>query len=1777
MARYVRQSPRNTVKSNTKKIHRNGSNYSRKKGNEPNKPTFGICEYGNVTSMTNENSCVPEHGGCSTSIGNYALTNPARITAGSGPKGSSGGSEYWVTVDDWTSSLEPSLGNTRENLGEIWLCWLLTPFTWFLRFLYCCLLKVVHTMYPDGNSLFPIERAYMMGAGGGGDYYDPQYAAGNILQGIDEEDVFEDEVLPESGFFIRRRRRAAEGDPHLRGRIDVTQFTPKSCPVADSGSSWDTIQRNYESWLKQCDLDAEVVMDHIHTRGFCKNPTLLASVETYLRENPGAFFQKRVQTTTIVGHRLVNPPAGETPSGPQKIKLANFTPKYRKVSRIPLEEDEDAREVREATEAQEDEDALEQHITDECAKKRWRKNEYSFEYEESNAKKTGKTDNDFPAWARFKQWMRARFRHDKPIQKMKRLTKWLRKTRKHGERFDDFIDDWLRERQEVKDDGYFWKTFEGSDLFQILNLVINLDLPTTSAIELFKEMDITSEDPEKLKASLTIENLRKYIETKINAPADYNRRGPERIKMPMRGKSTNAPVGNFVDHAAGGYHATQMTAFPQGYAINTAPMPAFWSGGGPGQYSPADYGFIAVPPLHSSPPQYEEYDPDLADWVDDELGTLDSGEYLDQGFGHLLAAFLCEGLSEVVFYDEDQNAYLLKNQCAKCGEFNHFHANCPNPEREFPGKTHNKPKNHATPGKAKRPKAMQAEAQDFFLRKKGSFNRRFNKGRGKGKSKGKGKEKGFEAEEVVYPGGVDEYGEYDLVEQEMDEMYEEPIHPAYAAQGHRPRRFTRKRKVLTRRYKRKGGKGKGGGKGKSRGKGHYSQEEQWTEVLPPTNTNYTENYGNYLQPNIDQNTLLPPQQVQYGYGATVTTGVSNPEWEGNAFTTGMTTGWQLSGLMIAETGTRAMPADLLDKFPVSSCNHCIAEGLAGKLYCTCLSNPKYFEEFGDETRDWYRIEMQIKNAELVNEENQKRRAAFLQSVADKAEACQARIQEEIDAATGDAAGYYEGFSDHLLDEQIGDFPQPQPAAQSAPQPKASPENEPPKSSSDAIPVPYKLYYRGSGGERYEHYQEGCLHQAREPPDEHLPCPKCGFSCANLPPMRAQCLTPGCPQFQVPLADIIGELYQTPRERASPSSTDKDPYADLEVEIIVPGPTYIGLFDRSPLCSGFCTRDLVVEQACEHCRPLKRGFPNETHVRCLVAQKHIKPPDSTITRSRRYPELDPPEPLILGNELQQLRKNVDGSMLSESPTVQVCVVCGDENKAAEYERVFAAAGVGLSRKPTQICKELCTKCLEMLTKFRNSQCRVSPEECKKRMQYVLEWISEKCTRYVPPGITQSQRLSQLYARQERENRHALHNAILMWCRNTNFENIKTKRIAEAQRLARQVKNRHQGQGPQTPAARHASPPVLPFVFNGVTFPRTAEDFRHFNESENSAYEAEREQYVPPSGWFDNNDMSAPGAFPDGWRWGLDKNSLTQAEPDAYNPATDPEFHWLDEDLHQVTGPERLRRLRDSPMRYGPVAPDPEMNQLMQANPLVQLFQYENPSARNRRSARRNNPQLLPERETHQPPPVWPSIQAEKGKGKVKGKSREAEEIHPLKKADMCFGCGRWNAPGQWFNHGDFCPFVNVLPADLSPQHIIYECLQGAGVPVERTLPNLTGTVEGGQRGKGELPQFPWEAYGNAIIGIDDYVIEEIRKTYRKLTKNHENTQEEIYQVAGDLHELFLGKGYNIRVNPVPWNEARTTIQRARESLRVRDFPFDYLPENENVEERPKYQVTLTQIK
>ena len=48
-------------------------------------------------------------------------------------------------------------------------------------------------------------------------------------------------------------------------------------------------------------------------------------------------------------------------------------------------------------------------------------------------------------------------------------------------------------------------------------------------------------------------------------------------------------------------------------------------------------------------------------------------------------------LQQEIYYDEEAQAYLLKDQCAKCGKKGHWWKQCPNQEQNFPGKP-NKPK-----------------------------------------------------------------------------------------------------------------------------------------------------------------------------------------------------------------------------------------------------------------------------------------------------------------------------------------------------------------------------------------------------------------------------------------------------------------------------------------------------------------------------------------------------------------------------------------------------------------------------------------------------------------------------------------------------------------------------------------------------------------------------------------------------------------------------------------------------------------------------------------------------------------------------------------------------------------------------------------------------------------------------------------------------------------------------------------------------------------------------
>ena len=121
----------------------------------------------------------------------------------------------------------------------------------------------------------------------------------------------------------------------------------------------------------------------------------------------------------------------------------------------------------------------------------------------STSQNTGDIDKDFPNWKKFKDWMRERVRHTKPMPKIKRLIRWLRRTRKRGESFDDFIEGWLNEAKEIEDDAMFWEPFETNEFMRTIILLINLDLPTSVAVDLFKEMSIDGKDMVTSTASET--------------------------------------------------------------------------------------------------------------------------------------------------------------------------------------------------------------------------------------------------------------------------------------------------------------------------------------------------------------------------------------------------------------------------------------------------------------------------------------------------------------------------------------------------------------------------------------------------------------------------------------------------------------------------------------------------------------------------------------------------------------------------------------------------------------------------------------------------------------------------------------------------------------------------------------------------------------------------------------------------------------------------------------------------------------------------------------------------------------------------------------------------------------------------------------------------------------------------------------------------------------------------------------------------------------------------
>ena len=803
---------------------------------------------------------------------------------------------------------------------------LIAPIRFVLRALY---LVRIYFMIRYCPALLGSEHAYTVGG------FNPAYETGGMFDLTDEEE--EDEVEQDhSGYYLRRRVKrsvnAFGGQGGLESKVESSNFGPKHCPKAGAKTPWLVIEKAYENWLKQTEIPAATVMYHIKQRGWGDHHALQEHIKNYEREFPNAFALEPPQAEFFVCRRT-----HETP-GLQTVNIKHLHGLMREESRIPAGESPQQKQEREQQEGVEDRDRREQHILSEFTRISVNRAHYEVTSEFKTAPRTGDIDKDFPNWKKFKDWMRERVRHTKPMPKIKRLIRWLRRTRKRGESFDDFIEGWLNEAKEIEDDAMFWEPFETNEFMRTIILLINLDLPTGVAVDLFKEMSIDGKDMEKMKKDMTVENLRNKIEMRVVTPQDYSRRGPDAIKVPLQAKLSSG-FGNYVSGVeTPGLNAHGMYPAAASYMAMPAPAPwaanqGFYSGGTyPGPPPTADA--LPAQPVFAATTEHPELDPELITDHDagPELGNLTDGEFMiqhDHRPNRPCACFCSDRKNEVVFYDVEAHAYLLKNQCAACGGIGHFWKDCTNGEKQFPGKPNKPPRNLINKAK-RRNQSHFAECAALFIQKK---KRRF-KGGGGGKGKGFGgkpkKGKGYEAEEVKEVFSDDEEDEEEGEEGEdweWDSFWlEVPVEAAYKGGGKGrtvKKKFWRKRRI----------------KGRKRQKAHFNEEQ---------NTSYSTFAGH---PTGYENTST----VAYN---------SNPGFNSSAMQTySNVTGWQ-TGYTVEEVDE--LPAHMLEYHAVKLCIRCKEEALPGKKYCVCADSIRLKTHYPNEfAREVWRNAMIIENSNSV--------------------------------------------------------------------------------------------------------------------------------------------------------------------------------------------------------------------------------------------------------------------------------------------------------------------------------------------------------------------------------------------------------------------------------------------------------------------------------------------------------------------------------------------------------------------------------------------------------------------------------------------------------------------------------------------------------------------------------------------------------------------------------------------------------------------------------------------
>ena len=499
----------------------------------------------------------------------------------------------------------------------------------------------------------------------------------------DSEEEYESKLDEHSGYFIRRKKKfgrqggSSSYNDSKKTEMDMTTFTDKNCPVAGSQAPWTLIEKTYNGWLMQTSLPAEAVMNHLKGRGLHKHAYMLRLFKIYEEEHGGKLFMKRRQ---IVKRRWMRVGGKGKGKGDDYVDAPAFVPTVRDPDRIAVNESPADRQAREDTERAEDEREREIFNREQLENMGEDANNWVLEEESRDAERTGDVDIDFPAWAAFKKWMLQKTRHSNPIQKIRRLNKWLRKKRQNTENILDYIDDWMVQAREVERDALFWTAFGFSiPSTQAMLLLMSLDLPPHFAMDVLKELHIG--DEEKMKAIMTVELLREKVEKWVTLPQDYADKGP-------------SPADKI--HFADGWEVApdQMSLYSSSWQRQdaySAPQMSNWTQG----WSATP----AVPSVYAAAPAYTatHQDEDLMEhYAGDELGFMTDGVVYNQQDGTIgstvmLACFWSSNVNDWVFYDHQVCVYLAKDQCAACGETGHFWRDCTKGERDFPGKP-NKPK-----------------------------------------------------------------------------------------------------------------------------------------------------------------------------------------------------------------------------------------------------------------------------------------------------------------------------------------------------------------------------------------------------------------------------------------------------------------------------------------------------------------------------------------------------------------------------------------------------------------------------------------------------------------------------------------------------------------------------------------------------------------------------------------------------------------------------------------------------------------------------------------------------------------------------------------------------------------------------------------------------------------------------------------------------------------------------------------------------------------------------